>query len=77
MSNNAPIVLLRLPQVCERVNLSRTPVLNAIDRGEFPQPIKIAPRAVAWIESEINDWIQQRIAQRVPGVPATKNKSTK
>mgnify|MGYP000423235270 CR=1 FL=1 len=29
----------------------------------FPKPIKIGARSVAWIESEIDQWIYERIAQ--------------
>jgi prophage regulatory protein len=29
--------------------------------GTFPRPIALGPGAVAWRESEINDWIAARI----------------
>jgi prophage regulatory protein len=32
--------------------------------GTFPKPVKIGERAVAWPESEINAWLEQRIAER-------------
>lgn len=32
--------------------------------GSFPKPIKIGPRAVAWVESELDAWERQRIAER-------------
>ncbi|HAN9319633.1 TPA: AlpA family phage regulatory protein, partial [Escherichia coli] len=32
-------------------------------RGQFPQSVKIGARAIAFIESEIDDWIDQRIAE--------------
>ena len=35
-----------------------------MDAGRFPRPVKIGPRAVAWVESEIDDWLRQRIADR-------------
>ncbi|WP_038893149.1 helix-turn-helix transcriptional regulator, partial [Yersinia enterocolitica] len=28
----------------------------------FPPPIKIGGRAIAFVESEVNDWIDQQIA---------------
>jgi prophage regulatory protein len=32
--------------------------------GEFPTPVPIGARAVAWVEEEIDSWISQRIAAR-------------
>ena len=42
---------------------------DAIARGAFPKPIKIGVRASAWLESEIEDWIDSKIsASRGPKV---------
>jgi prophage regulatory protein len=35
--------------------------LRMVGKGEFPKPIKIGTRAVAWRESEIDAWITARI----------------
>ncbi|TAG02382.1 MAG: AlpA family phage regulatory protein [Betaproteobacteria bacterium] len=32
--------------------------------GTFPRPVKTGKRGVAWVESEIDDWIERRIAER-------------
>ena len=32
--------------------------------GEFPKRVQLSPNRVAWVESEIDDWIAQRIAAR-------------
>jgi prophage regulatory protein len=58
------IVLIRKKELLERMKLKDSAIYWAMARGEFPRPIKIGPRAVAWIESEINDWIASRIAKR-------------
>jgi prophage regulatory protein len=34
------------------------------DSGEFPQPIAISPRRIAWVESEVDEWIAAKIAAR-------------
>jgi len=31
--------------------------------GRFPKRIRLGPNRVAWIRSEIEDWIKQRIAE--------------
>ncbi len=54
---------LRFPQVRARVNLSRSSVYLKMENGEFPQPISLGVRAVAWLESDIDAWILSRIAQ--------------
>ncbi len=51
---------LRLPAVLELTGLSRTAVYG---REDFPRPIKISKRASAWCESEVRNWILQRIAE--------------
>lgn len=35
-----------------------------MDAGSFPKPIKIGPRAVAWVKSELDAWEAARIAER-------------
>jgi len=32
--------------------------------GEFPKPVKLGPKSVGWLESEIADWQKNRIACR-------------
>lgn len=53
--------LLRLNEVLFRIQTSKTFVYDAIKRGEFPAAIKISRRAVAWLESDIDAWIESRI----------------
>jgi prophage regulatory protein len=35
-----------------------------MSRREFPQSIKLGPRAVGWAESEITAWLESRKARR-------------
>lgn len=53
--------LLRLSEVRNRVPYSRSTIYQLIAEGKFPKPISIGERAVAWLESEIDAWIQARI----------------
>jgi len=52
---------LRLPEVQERISLSKAQIYNLISIGEFPQQIKLGDRASAWLESEVDQWIDERI----------------
>jgi prophage regulatory protein len=55
------ISLSRLPQVKQRVGLSRSSIYAKIAVGEFPAPISLGGRAVAWLDSEITGWITDRL----------------
>lgn len=58
--------LLRWPDVQKRIGLSKSYVYHLISLGAFPQPIKLGPRASGWLESEVNAWIEHRIAESRP-----------
>jgi prophage regulatory protein len=53
--------ILRLPQVKERVAISRSSIYLKIAKGEFPKPIPLGTRAVGWLEEDINNWLEQKI----------------
>ena len=55
-------VVLRFPAVKARVGLSRSSIYLKISRQEFPRPVLLGARAVGWVESDIAEWIAQRIA---------------
>lgn len=58
-------LLHRAPTVCDMIGVkSREQLDNLINDGEFPKPIKIGKRAVAWLDSEIRQWLERRIAER-------------
>jgi prophage regulatory protein len=66
MLNNTPAQarLIRLKEVMSQTGISRSHVYVLFNRGEFPQPIKLSEKSVAWLESEVQRWIAQRIANR-------------
>jgi len=57
--------LLRWTDVQLSVGICRSHAHQLIAKGLFPSPRKLVPggRASAWVESEIQAWIQQRIAE--------------
>jgi prophage regulatory protein len=61
-----PPRLLRLPEVKARIGLQTTQIYEYMARGDFPKSVKLCPsgRAVGWLESEVNAWIEARIAER-------------
>ena len=55
---------LREPET-ERVSgIPKSSRYQMIARGEFPKPIKLGRRAVAWSAAEIAEWQRNRIAAR-------------
>lgn len=54
--------LIRLETVKVRTCLSRSTIYAYMREGRFPQPIAISERCVAWIEGEVDAWIDERIA---------------
>ena len=53
--------ILRRPQVQQRTGLSRSTLYQYIKDGEFPKSITLGPRSVGWLESDISDWIAERV----------------
>ena len=56
--------ILRLPQVRERTGLSRSTIYLKISRGQFPIQLPLGARAVGWLDSDVEDWIRERIRLR-------------
>lgn len=58
-------VLLRIPAVIALTGLSRSSIYARIAKGSFPRQVDLGGgRAVGFIQAEIEDWIDSRIAQR-------------
>jgi prophage regulatory protein len=55
---------LRLPAVIARTGLSRSTIYEQMQTAaRFPRPVKLGPRAVGWLESEVNAWLKARIGE--------------
>ena len=52
--------LLTRQEVEKRCRIARTTIYRLMRAGQFPEPIKIGPRAVRWPESEITSWVESR-----------------
>ena len=65
---------IRLPEVLSRTGYGRTSIYRKIEDGSFPRSVKLGGpledsntfdcRAVAWIEDEVEQWIESRIDER-------------
>lgn len=55
--------VIRMPEVLRRVGVSRSDVYRKIWAGDFPKQIKLGPRAVGFLESDIEAYLQTLIAR--------------
>ena len=66
--------LIRLPEVLSRTGYGRTTIYRKMEDGSFPRSVKLGgppidpnvfdSRAIAWIEDEVEQWIDSRIEER-------------
>lgn len=52
----------RLPVVIYRTGLSRSTIYLYMSKGIFPASISLGLRSIGWIESDIDQWLEQRVA---------------
>jgi prophage regulatory protein len=56
--------VIRLPEVKKKTGLGHTSIYEGQKAGTFPKSIELGPKARGWVEEEIDEWIEQRVAQR-------------
>ena len=52
---------LRLKKVTEQTGYGPTSIYDKIKAGQFPKPYPLGPRAVGWLSTEVDAWIESRI----------------
>ena len=57
-----PDKFLKIRAVMALTGLSRSTIYLKIKSGEFPKPIKQGSHAIAFLESEVDAWMQERVA---------------
>lgn len=58
---NSSIRLIRMPEVLSKTGFKKSWIYLLISKNSFPKPIKMGPRAVAFIEDEVDRWIANKI----------------
>lgn len=53
--------IIRLPQVKARTGLSRSTIYALIKGGQFKAPISLGARAVGWLASDVDEFIETRV----------------
>lgn len=55
--------IYRLPTVLHHIGLSKTTLYALVKTGKFMPPIALGPRSVGWLSSDVDTWIEQRVAE--------------
>jgi prophage regulatory protein len=50
--------IIRLPEVVCVTGLSRSTIYLRMSKGEFPKSISLGERAVGWLETDVEDWME-------------------
>lgn len=61
-------VVLRRPAVQARTGLSRSTIYLRMAQGTFPKSVPLGPRAIGWLEHEVEAWLQAQVASVRGGV---------
>lgn len=65
--SNTPNRFIKLPEVKRRTTLSTSEIYRRLEAGSFPRQIRLGAKAVAWLEHEVDAWIDARVAESVEG----------
>lgn len=64
MRSSQKIKFLRRDEVQSMCGLPTSTLYDLMERDEFPKPVKLSARTVAWLEDEVIAWQKARIAER-------------
>lgn len=62
--------LMRIREVLQLCGLSRATLYREIKLHSFPAPVKLSARSVGWLQDDVVQWLETRIAQRGPAYDA-------
>jgi prophage regulatory protein len=56
--------LIKLKEVIQKTSLGHSSIYKFISEGTFPKQVSLGAKSVAWLESEVDDWIMERLGER-------------
>lgn len=56
--------LIKIDEVKKLTCLGTTTIYKLINEGVFPKQVKLSKNTSAWVEREVLDYIEKRIAER-------------
>ena len=57
-------LFIRLPEVRQRVGMSKSQIYKLIAQDQFPKPVKVSRRISCWVVAEVEQWVQEQIDGR-------------
>jgi prophage regulatory protein len=57
------VSFLRLPELKSVTGLSKSSLYALMRANSFPAPVRLGPRTVAWVRSEVRQWAAERISK--------------
>jgi len=56
--------LIRKPELMSMIGLSDATIWRMERAGKFPRRVQIGGNSVGWLQSEINEWLERKAAER-------------
>ncbi|GIU35995.1 hypothetical protein TUM4433_34120 [Shewanella schlegeliana] len=60
-----PNDLIKIKEVIQMTSLSRSTIYTKMNQQDFPKSISLSSRSVVWVRKELEDWIQNKMAERL------------
>ena len=57
-------LFIRLPEVRQRVGMSKSQIYKLIAQDQCPKPVKVSRRISCWVVAEVEQWAQEQIDGR-------------
>ena len=67
------VKFLRLHSVMDLTGLSKSSIYLQIRQGTFPEQVRIGGRAVAWLDSDIDEWMTRCVETRFTDIKTENN----
>lgn len=61
------VEFIKIAEVRKMTGLSSSTIYERMLLKQFPRQVKLGPRAVAWVKSEVQAWVKERISAHRPG----------
>jgi len=56
--------LIKLKEVMTKTSLGHSSIYKFIAEGSFPKQVSLGTKSVAWVESEVDEWIEEKVRGR-------------
>ena len=60
----AGIRIIRLAEVVRKTGMSRSTIYQRLRSRDFPAPVELGPRAVGFVEKEVDGFLSELVRQR-------------